>query len=427
MSDAAAVVWDDGYLDYDLGEDHPLHPVRLALTMSLARSLGVLDRPQVRVLTPEPADDALLMLVHDGSYLAAVRRAPDDPWAAAEVGLGTPDNPIFPRMHEASALIAGGSVLAARQVWDGEVQHAANIAGGLHHAMRARASGFCVYNDAAIAIAWLLERGADRIAYVDIDVHHGDGVQAAFYDDPRVLTISLHQSPLSLFPGTGFPDEVGTGDGVGSAVNVALPPGTADAGWLRAFHAMVPGLLRAFRPQVLVSQCGCDTHREDPLADLALTVDGQRAGYAALHALAHELSGGRWLALGGGGYGLVRCVPRSWTFLLGEVAGAPVPPETRIPPEWADEVRRYGLRTTPPTLMTELIGGVDPDDAQGLLATPLDPDAPEPGGEIATGAPPGPAYVPWQPGGDTPLDRAIAATRRAVYPLHGLDPDDPRD
>jgi acetoin utilization protein AcuC len=415
VSDAAAVVWDDGYLDYDLGEDHPLHPVRLALTMSLARSLGVLDQPHVRVLTPVPADDALLMLVHDGSYLAAVRRAPDDPWAAADVGLGTPDNPIFPRMHEASALIAGGSVLAARQVWDGEVQHGVNIAGGLHHAMRARASGFCVYNDAAIAIAWLLERGADRIAYVDVDVHHGDGVQAAFYDDPRVLTISLHQSPLSLFPGTGFPDEVGTGDGVGSAVNVALPPGTADAGWLRAFHAVVPGLLRAFRPQVLVSQCGCDTHREDPLADLALTVDGQRAGYAALHALAHDLSGGRWLALGGGGYGLVRCVPRSWTFLLGEMAGAPVPPETRIPQEWVDEVRRRGLRTAPPTLMTD-----------GLLATPLDPDAPEPGG-TATGAPPGPAYMPWQPDGDTPLDRAIAATRRAVYPLHGLDPDDPRD
>jgi acetoin utilization protein AcuC len=411
VSDTATVVWDEGYLGYDLGGSHPLNPVRLALTMSLARSLGVLQRPGVRLRGADPADDALLQLVHDAAYLEAVRRAPDDPRGAGH-GLNSPDNPVFPRMHEASALVVGGSVEAARQVWSGESGHAVNIAGGLHHAMRSQASGFCVYNDAAIAIAWLLEQGVGRIAYVDVDVHHGDGVQAAFYEDPRVLTISLHESPLSLFPGTGFPREVGRGEAAGTSVNVALPPGTEDAGWLRAFHAVVPPLLRAFRPEVLVTQCGCDTHREDPLADLALTVDGQRASYRVLHRLAHEVAGGRWLALGGGGYGLVRCVPRAWTHLLAEVAETSVPPQTPIPDEWVAEVRARGFRTSPPASMSDLsddLGGA----AGGGTAPAVDAD--------------GPAWTPWLPGGETPLDRAIAATRRAVFPLHGLDPDDVPD
>jgi acetoin utilization protein AcuC len=308
------------------------------------------------------------------------------------------DNPVFPHMYEASALIAGGSVLAAEQVWSGASQHAVNIAGGLHHAMRARASGFCVFNDPAIAIARLLELGAERVAYVDVDVHHGDGVQAVFYGDPRVLTVSLHQNPLTLFPGTGFPDETGRGEAVGTSVNVALPAGTDDQGWHRAFDAVVPALLRAFRPQVLVTQSGCDTHHEDPLAELALTVDGQRGSYMMLHDLAHELCDGRWVAVGGGGYGLVRCVPRAWTHLLAEAAGERIAPGTAIPQAWRDEVRGRGLRTTPPRVMTEL----DPPP-QGI------------------------AWLRWQPGEDGPLDRAITATRRAVFPLHGLDPDDPRD
>jgi acetoin utilization protein AcuC len=421
VSETVTVVWDDGYLGYDLGGDHPLHPVRLALTMSLARGLGVLDRPGVLLARPEPASDELLTLVHSDEYVDAVRRAAGDPWVGH--GLNTPDNPVFPGMHEAAALIAGGSVLAARRVWGGDAQHAVNIAGGLHHAMRSRASGFCVYNDAAIAIAELLRRGAERVAYVDVDVHHGDGVQAAYYSDPRVLTISLHQSPTSLFPGSGFPTEVGAGDAAGLSVNVALPPGTADGGWLRAFHAVVPGLLRAFEPQVLVTQCGCDTHHEDPLADLALTVDGQRASYVALHRLAHELCGGRWLALGGGGYGLVRCVPRAWTHLLAESAGAPVPAWTLVPAAWQDEVRAAGFRVEPPHWMTESgepAAVVDPDDP----AAPPAPGGSGPAGAADDGMP---SYRPWQPAGETPLDRAIAATRRAVYPLHGLDPGDPRD
>ena len=324
------------------GPDHPLAPVRVELTVELARAFGVLSAPEVTVARPSrPATPSW-------SWSTIPATSPPSGWPVIrgirarprQYGLGTPDNPVFAGMHEASALVAGATLAAARAMWSGAAEHGASIAGGLHHAMRASASGFCVYNDPAIAIAWLLAEGAERIAYVDIDVHHGDGVQAAFYDDPRVLTISLHETPALLFPGTGLPSETGGAGAVGSAVNVALPGGTGDPGWLRAFHAVVPPLLRAFRPQILVSQHGCDTHRLDPLAHLELTIDGQRAAHAAIHQLAHETAGGRWLLTGGGGYELVQVVPRTWTHLLAEAAGQPVDPQAPTPDPWRDYVRR---------------------------------------------------------------------------------------
>ncbi|WP_434743330.1 acetoin utilization protein AcuC [Micromonospora sp. SH-82] len=393
MSDETVVVWDESLLAYDLG-DHPLDPVRVELTVALARELGVLDRPGVRLVRPRPADDALLTRVHTADYLDAVRAAPNDPLFAG-YGLGTSDNPVFPGMHESSALVAGASVAAAEAVWRGEARRAVNVAGGLHHAMPDRAAGFCVYNDPAVAIARLLDLGAERIAYVDVDVHHGDGVQEVFWNDPRVLTISLHETPLALFPGTGFPDETGGPEAAGSAVNVALPPGTGDPGWQRAFHAVVPSVLRAFRPQVLVTQCGADAHRIDPLADLNLSVDGQRATYLALRALADELCDGRWVATGGGGYALVEVVPRAWTHLLAVATGEPLTPATPTPPAWRElaAARRPGREV--PLRMTD---DVDP------------------------------THRPWQPTGEPdPVDRAVAATRKAVFPLLGLDPHDPRD
>ncbi|MFF4809905.1 acetoin utilization protein AcuC [Micromonospora chersina] len=393
MADDTVVVWDDALLGYDMG-DHPLDPVRVELTMALARELGVLDRPGVRLVKPAPADDALLTRVHDPRYLDAVRAAPRDPLFAG-FGLGTSDNPVFEGMHESSALIAGASVAAAEAVWRGEALRAVNVAGGLHHAMPARAAGFCVYNDPAVAIARLLDLGAERIAYVDVDVHHGDGVQEIFYRDPRVLTVSLHETPLALFPGTGFPDETGGPGAEGSAVNVPLPPGVGDAGWQRAFHAIVPSVLRAFRPQVLVTQCGADGHRLDPLADLHLSVDGQRATYVALRALADEVCDGRWVATGGGGYALVEVVPRAWTHLLAVATGEPLDPATLTPPGWRDLAGRRRPGHEVPLRMTD---DVDP------------------------------SYEPWQPSGEpTAVDRAIAATRKAVFPLLGLDPHDPRD
>jgi acetoin utilization protein AcuC len=391
--DGTTVVWDEALLSYNLG-DHPLDPVRVRLTVALARELGLFDRAGVTVIRPEPADEAALTRVHDPAYLAAVKSAPDDPFFTG-YGLNTPDNPVFAGMHAASALVAGATVAAAEAVWQGRTRRAVNVAGGLHHAMRARASGFCIYNDPAVAIARLLDLGAERVAYVDVDVHHGDGVQAAFYGDPRVLTISLHETPLTLFPGTGFPEETGEAGAEGMAVNVALPPGTPDTGWLRAFHAVVPSLLRAYRPQILVTQCGADSHRLDPLADLRLSVDGQRASYLALRELADELCQGRWVATGGGGYALVEVVPRAWTHLLAIATGEPVDPATPTPPGWRKLAKQLRPDMDVPLRMT--------DEADV-------------------------AYRPWQPTGDPdPVDRAIAATRRAVFPLHGLDPHDPRD
>jgi acetoin utilization protein AcuC len=390
MSCTAGAIWDEGYLAYDFG-DHPLNPVRLDLTVRLSRELGVLDG--LELITPHPATEAQLQTVHGAEYLDAVRVASHDPTFSG-YGLGTTDDPVFPGMYDASALIAGGSAQAAQAVWDGAYQHAVNIAGGLHHAMRDYASGFCVFNDVVLGIRTLLAAGAKKIAYVDIDVHHGDGVQTAFYDDARVLTISLHQDPRTLFPGTGFPDELGVGAAEGTVVNLALPPGTSDDGWLRAFRAVVPGVVRSFAPDVLVTQCGCDTHHEDPLANLELSVDGQRRAIADLHALAHDISGGRWVAFGGGGYGLVRCVPRTWTHLLAEATGNPIDPATAVPSAWHDYVRGLGARGQLPHQMGE---GREPDP------------------------------IPWVPGGESWLDRAIGATRRAAFPLLGLDPDDPRD
>src|SRR5215475_13584462 len=294
------VSWDERLTSYDFGPQHPLAPVRVKLTIELARALGLLARPGVVVEAAAPATDAELELAHDPGYITVVKaagaaspdggrpgQAPIDAATLLRYGLGTPDDPVFAGMHEASALVAGATLGAARALWSGSVQHAVSVAGGLHHAMRGNASGFCIYNDPAIAIAWLLGQGAERIAYVDIDVHHGDGVQAAFWDDPRVLTISLHQHPATLFPGTGRATETGGPAAEGTAVNVALPAGTRDAGWLRAFHAVVPPLLHQLRPQILVSQHGCDTHWTDPLANLDVTIGAPRAAHAAIHKLAH--------------------------------------------------------------------------------------------------------------------------------------------
>jgi acetoin utilization protein AcuC len=404
------MAWDDTLTEYDFGPGHPLAPVRVELTMRLAGEFGVLTAPGVTVAAPDPASDAELELIHEPEYIAAVRRAGGlEPVAAgtaamdrnaavpgdAELafGLGTADDPVFPAMHEASALVAGATLAAARAMWSGSAEHGASIAGGLHHAMADHASGFCIYNDPAIAIAWLLDQGVERIGYVDVDVHHGDGVQAAFYDDPRVLTISLHEHPATLFPGTGRPSETGGPGADGYAVNVALPMGTGDAGWLRAFHAVVPPLLRSFRPQVLVSQHGCDTHRLDPLANLELTIDGQRAAHAAIHQLAHETAGGRWLLTGGGGYELVQVVPRTWTHLLAEATGRPVDPGTPTPATWQEFVQQRTGRFAPREMT---------DRASG-------------------------EYVPFESGYDPadPADQAIVATQKAVFPLHGMMPPFP--
>jgi len=433
----ATVVHDDRLVAYDFGPGHPMSPLRVDLTVRLAAELGVLGPAdggdggapspapgRVRLVPAPVADDDRLATVHSRAYIEAVRRHdraadasahPTDPPDLTAYGLGTEDNPAFAHMHEATAHVVGATVEACRQVWSGESLHSANITGGLHHAMPDRASGFCVYNDVAVGIAWLLEQGVERVAYVDVDAHHGDGVEACFAGDPRVLTISLHESGEHLFPGTGRPGDVGGPGAEGYAVNVALPPGTRDAGWLRAFDAVVPELLREFGPQVLVTQHGCDSHADDPLAHLALSVEGQRAAALALHDLAHELCGGRWVATGGGGYSIVEVVPRTWTHLLATVGGRPLDPTVPTPPRWRAHVEA-AYAVEPPATLGDLGGdpGGDPgsDPGGGLLEGEKGPRDTRP------------VFRPWSAGYDPgdDLDRSVHATRTVVFPLHGLDP-----
>ena len=386
----ASVVFDQTLTEYNFGPTHPMSPVRVDLTMRLADELGVLEG--IKRVDAPVATDEQIATVHDQGLIDAVTRAGATPgFEDAARGLGTEDDPVFADMHVASAHVVGATLEAFRQVWSGESLHSVNIAGGLHHAMPDKASGFCIYNDVAVGITQLLADGAERVAYVDIDVHHGDGVEKVFWDDPRVLTISLHETGQMLFPGTGFPSDTGGPGAEGTAVNVALPSGTGDAGWLRAIDAVVPAVVREFAPDVLVTQHGCDTHVLDPLTHLRVSLDGQRRAAEILHDLAHEVADGRWLALGGGGYAVVDVVPRAWTHLIGIATHHPVDPATAIPDEWRSLVReRYGRLG--PDRMT------DDRDAR---------------------------FSPWASGYDPAddVDRSIRATRSAVFPSLGLDPE----
>ncbi len=388
------VVWDEDFTAYDFGPTHPMSPIRLDLTARLCDAFGLFDGDDVQVVSPAVPDDDLLATVHGRDYIAAVRAASVDPDAADEgCGLGTDDDPAFLGMHDASARIAEGTRLLAESVWTGAASHGVNFCGGLHHASRDAASGFCIYNDIAVGIQWLLDNGVERVAYVDVDVHHGDGVEQIFWDDPRVLTVSIHETGRALFPGTGWSSDVGGDAAPGCAANVALPPGVGDAGWLRAFHSAVLPVVRAFRPQILVTQHGCDTHAQDPLAHLTLTVDAQRAAAVALHDLAHEVCDGKWVALGGGGYAIIDVVPRTWTHLTAIAAHRPIEPETAVPRAWRDDVfRRFGRPA--PTHMTDRHGSLGPL-----------------------------AWAPWESGVNpaSEVDRAIMASRQALFPHHGLD------
>ncbi|MGB3302027.1 acetoin utilization protein AcuC [Gordonia sp. (in: high G+C Gram-positive bacteria)] len=403
-------------MDYKWAHTHPMSPVRLALTMSLARSFGVLD--DVETVEPLPVDDKLLTTVHTQPYVDAVRAvshgkmASNGPLLERLFGLGSTDNPIFEGMHEAGSMLVGGTVAAAAAITSGRVKRAVNIGGGMHHAMKGHAAGFCIYNDCSIAIRWLLDHGYDRIAYIDVDAHHGDGVQAEFVDDPRVMTISLHQHPATLWPGTGWATETGGADAGGSAVNVGLMPGLGDSLWLRAFHAVVPSMIEAFAPQILVTQVGVDSHRDDPLTDLALTVDGHAAAIRALRDLADRYCEGRWLSVGGGGYGVVNVVPRSWTHLIASALDKDIDPTAQIDEDWI-------------TGAQDLSKTVHPDYARPPEATMGDggvTDFVRWDGDAGGEPPPGVSEATQRQ-----TDQAILATRRAVFPLHGLDPEDPRD
>ncbi len=345
-------------LRYDFGPGHPLTPRRFGPGISLLEALGA-----VRFVGPEPAPDVDLRLVHTARYIETVRQASVDPFSAHMAGLGPGDTPAFEGMHEASAAVAGGSLAAMERILDGSETHAFHPGGGLHHAMPDRASGFCVYNDVALAIARARRAGL-RVLYVDLDVHHGDGVQAAFWDDPAVLTMSFHESGRYLFPGTGSADEMGGRDALGTAVNVPFEPGTSDADWLAALERLVPPLALAHRPDVLVTQHGCDSHAFDPLSHMLLTTRAMHSATHLLDELAHRHCEGRWLATGGGGYDIYRVVPRSWALVW--AAQAHLEPDDVLPEawraRWAADAERGGEAPIPERLLDpEEMVGHDPE------------------------------------------------------------------
>ena len=317
------VVYSDAYLDYDFGPDHPLTPRRFGPSIELMRASGAQNFIEPRLAT----DDELLRL-HTRSYIRTVKNFGIDPWHhVPEAGIGPGDCPPFEDMHKASATVAGGSIEAVDRVLANEPEHVFNPGGGLHHAMAGRASGFCIYNDVALAVARARDAG-HRVLYVDLDVHHGDGTQALFWDDPQVLTFSIHETGLTLFPGTGFVDESGGPGAEGTVVNVPLQPYSGDGSWVAAVKLAVPALAEAFKPTFLVSQHGSDTHAYDPLAHLRLTTNAYRAATTLLDEVAHQFCEGRWVATGGGGYDAYRVVPRSWSLIWLAQAHREPPPTT---------------------------------------------------------------------------------------------------
>jgi acetoin utilization protein AcuC len=335
VSDSVALVRvDDVARAYDFGASHPLRPERVLYTYESIARLGLDRLPHVAGIESRLATEKEITAVHDPMFVAAVRGIDDgslERWAGIEFGLGTPDNPIFPGMHDAAAAVSGASVVAAEAVCSGRAQHSFNPAGGLHHARRREASGFCIYDDPAVAIASVLAlEPLWRVMYVDVDVHHGDGVQWIFYDDPRVLTVSFHQSGTTLYPGTGFTDEIGERGATGTAANVPLDPGTGEDDYLWALERVVRPLAEAFEPDVLFTQLGADTHHGDPLANLALTMPAYPRIAALLHSAAHVITNGRWIATGGGGYQATTVVPKVWSMYFAEMCGTP----QAIPGEW---------------------------------------------------------------------------------------------
>ena len=361
-----ALVWSDALAGYRFRAGHPLDPRRLELTMALIRAMDLAGGPDRPIIAPRDATDDELLTVHAPDYVAAVRDASaaassssaTRARARAGFGLGTEDVPIVPRMHEMSRHAVGATLTAAELVATGRATRAWNIAGGLHHAHAAAASGFCVYNDLAVAIRWLQRAHGMRVLYIDYDAHHGDGVQSIFYDDPGVLTVSLHESGLYLFPGTGFIEELGVGDGHGFAANVPLEARTGDDSFLAAFDAVVPGLADAFRPDIIVLQTGCDAHAADPLTHLRCTTSLFERLVQRVVRIAEKHCGGRIVATGGGGYAIHTVVPRAWTLTWAALCGERAP--DAIPDAWLDMVRAEA-GVDPPRTLRDPPGAVVPD------------------------------------------------------------------
>lgn len=353
----AAFVWSDELAAYRFGADHPLDPRRLRLTVELLRHYGALGDGESLIVAPRTAAEQEIEAVHDVAYIEAVRAASADPRPSARYaafGLGTDDVPLVAGMHEASLRICGATLTAAELVMSGQATRAFSMAGGLHHARYAEAAGFCVYNDLVVAIRRIQREYGARVLYIDIDAHHGDGVQWLCYGDPDVMTVSLHESGAFLFPGTGFIDELGEGDGYGFSVNLPLDAHTEDASYLEVFAELVPPLAEHFRPDVILLQAGCDAHVLDPLTHLRCSTRLYEQLTRAVCELADRHCDGRLIVTGGGGYAVETVVPRAWALVWGALAELELPDP--LPAEWL-RARSLDTPGPRPTLLR------DPPDA----------------------------------------------------------------
>ncbi len=333
-----ALVWSSDLARYRFRPGHPLDPRRLELTWSLLQAMGLAGDDRRPVIAPRDATEAELLTVHEAEYIEAVRTVSRDPLTPVDrrFGLGTEDVPVVAGMHEMARAVVGSTLTAAEIVASGRATRTLALAGGLHHAHAGSASGFCVYNDLAVAIRWLQREHGLRVLYIDYDAHHGDGVQSIFYNDPDVFTFSIHESGLYLFPASGFVDEVGEGDGHGHSANIPLEPETEDESFLGAFDAVVPELAEAFRPDILVVQTGCDAHALDPLTHLRCTTGLFEQLARRVVQIAERHCDGRIVATGGGGYAIHEVVPRAWTLAWAALCGDEAPDP--IPREWLDAV-----------------------------------------------------------------------------------------
>ncbi|MCS7139245.1 MAG: acetoin utilization protein AcuC [Candidatus Nezhaarchaeota archaeon] len=325
------IVYDDIYLRYDFGRGHPLNPNRLKLFFNLIKHYGLLDK--IRWVRPTMASEDKLKLIHTQDYIEKVKRLSERGYGMLDFG----DTPAFKGMFEVSSYIVGGTLNAVDLVMRGECSHAFNPGGGHHHAASDRGAGFCVFNDIAIAAKYLIEKWrVERIMIIDVDVHHGDGTQWSLYSEPKVLKVDFHESGMYLYPGSGFIDEMGEGEGYGLMVNIPLPPRTHDDAYLYAFKEIVPVLAEEFKPNVIIHQCGVDAHFQDPLAHLALTTRTYAEMAELMHDIAHKTAGGKYVMVGGGGYN-VETVARAWTIMVSKVIDVELPNE--LPKEWINEFK----------------------------------------------------------------------------------------
>lgn len=336
----AFFIYSDDQLNYSFSEEHPFNQKRITLTLDLLKEIQAISDEQI--VTPRIATDEEILLIHEEKFVNSVKKASKGNLSTAEgevYGIGTEDTPIFPNMHEASAMLVGGTLTAVDLVMEGKARHALNLGGGLHHGFKGRASGFCVYNDSSVAIQYMKEKYGVRVLYIDTDAHHGDGVQWAFYDDPNVCTFSIHETGRYLFPGTGSITERGNGPGYGTSFNFPIDAFTEDESFLYIYETALRKVIEHFKPDVILTQNGADAHYLDPLTHLYGTMNIYKEIPKLAKQLANEYCEGRWIAVGGGGYDIWRVVPRAWAHLWLEMSGQ-THPSGKIPENWLNKWQR---------------------------------------------------------------------------------------